>query len=189
MGDHGLDLGIVGIRRRLGRSQNQLVIENIQALVFHGAHVEIGHRNDIENVEIIFAQKYLFIPDHRALQRIHGIASARLASVLDINPQRDFPAGHRGKISMDGSQISPDESKEITRLGVRIFPDGEMPVGARNIAFGGAIAIAEQHRRFGFVRLQAQLVARKHIGPVQKIGNAPETFCFALRAIGRAGAE
>jgi len=66
--DHGFNIGIVLICRRFRISQNIFVIEDVEALVLHGPHVEIGHGNDIEDVEVIFAPEHLFIPAHGSLQ-------------------------------------------------------------------------------------------------------------------------
>src|SRR6202171_1988180 len=44
--DDGFDAGIIAVGRGFGRSQDVLVVENIEALVLHRAHVEI--RNGAE---------------------------------------------------------------------------------------------------------------------------------------------
>ena len=88
MGNHRLDTLVIAIRRGFGRGQNKLVVENIEALVFHRAHVEIGDGDNVENVEIIFAAVGCLVPAHRAFQRIHGVAGQRLAAMLDINAKR-----------------------------------------------------------------------------------------------------
>ena len=41
----------------------------------------------------------------------------------------------------------------------------------------------KQHRRFLGVRLDAHAELRKHVGPVEVVGDAPEAFGLALRAI------
>ena len=70
---------------------------------------------------------------------------------------------------------------------MRIVPDREMPA-ARQIAALDQIAVGEQHRRFGFVGLDARGVDRHHVRPVGEIGDAAEAFRLALRAIGAARA-
>ena len=46
------------------------------------------------------------------------------------------------------------------------------------------VAVGQQHRRFGFVGLDARGVDRHHVGPVREIGDAAKAFRLALRAIG-----
>ena len=46
-------------------SQDQLGIKNIEALVFHRAHVEVAHSDEIELIEVVFQAKGLFIPSLR----------------------------------------------------------------------------------------------------------------------------
>ena len=68
---------------------------------------------------------------------------------------------------------------------MRIVPDREMAAAGKRAAFD-QIAVGQQHRRFGFVRFDPRRVDRHHVGPVREIGDAAETFGFALRAIGTA---
>ena len=66
---------------------------------------------------------------------------------------------------------------------MRIVPDGEMPVGARDRARLDRIAVAEQDRRFVAVRLDARGVDGEHVRPVEEIGDAAKAFGLALRAV------
>ena len=47
-------------------------IEDIEAFVFHRAHVEVINRDDIEDIKVVFAAIYLFIPCHRRFERFHA---------------------------------------------------------------------------------------------------------------------
>ena len=67
--DDRLDMRIVGVGRGLGRGQHVLVVEDVEALVLHRAHVEVGDGDDHEDVEIVFAAERLLVPAHRALER------------------------------------------------------------------------------------------------------------------------
>ena len=42
--DHALDRGVVAVARRVGSRQHELVVEDIEALVLHRAHVEVADR-------------------------------------------------------------------------------------------------------------------------------------------------
>ena len=59
-----VDKGEISIRRRILASQNKLGVENIEALVFHGAAIEITDRNDHVMIQIAFETKGFFIPAH-----------------------------------------------------------------------------------------------------------------------------
>ena len=74
--DDRLDVGVVGVGRGLGQGEHVLVVEDVEALVLHRAHVEVGHGDDVEHVEVVFAAEGLLVPAHRALQRVHRIARA-----------------------------------------------------------------------------------------------------------------
>ena len=55
MRDHRLDMRVIGVGRGRGRGEDIFVVEDVEALVLHRAHVEVGDGDDIEHVEIIFA--------------------------------------------------------------------------------------------------------------------------------------
>ena len=88
MGDDALDMGEVVVGRRVEVGQDVLVVEDVEALVLHRPHVEVRHRHDHEDVEIVFAAEGGLVPAHRPLQRIHRIGAARLLAVLAIDAQR-----------------------------------------------------------------------------------------------------
>ena len=54
-----LDIGVIDIGRGLRQGENIFVVEYVESLVLHRAHVEVGHGDDIEDVEIIFASEGL----------------------------------------------------------------------------------------------------------------------------------
>ena len=62
MADDGFDVGVILIGRNTGVGQYVTGIENVQALVFHRAHVEVADGNDHETVEIEFQSETGFIP-------------------------------------------------------------------------------------------------------------------------------
>ena len=68
MADHGLNGLVVCVRggRRIGKHIGR--IENVQALVFHGAHVEVARGHNHEPVKVQFEPKALFIPAHGSLE-------------------------------------------------------------------------------------------------------------------------
>jgi len=67
MGNDGFDSGIFIVGSRIGPGENELVIENVEALILHCAHIEIADRDNDENVQVIFEPEAFFIPTHGAL--------------------------------------------------------------------------------------------------------------------------
>ncbi len=187
MRDHRLDAGIIGVGRGLRRSQHVFVVEDVEALVLHRPHVEVGDGDDHENIEIVFAAEALLVPAHGALERVHGIAAAALLAGLDIDAQRDVAPGHGAEFVFDVGELAADQRKQIGGLLERVVPGGEV-AAAGQIARIDKVAVRQQHRRFGFVGLDARGVDRHHVGAVGEVGDAAEALGLALRAVIAAGA-
>ena len=187
VGDYALDMRIVDVCGGARQGKDIFVIENVQSLVFHRAHVEVGHGDDVEDVEIILAAKYLFIPAHGPFQRVHRVGRARLLAMLDIDAELHGAARLRPETVMDRTKITADEREEITGLGVGIVPDRIMACGVGEISGIEQVAIAKQHGRFRLVGFDARGENTQHIGAIEEIGDAPESLRFALGAIGRSG--
>ena len=94
---------------------------------------------------------------------------------------------HGGEVVLDHAELAADQREQIGRLRPRVVPDREVPA-ARQVAVLDQIAVRQQHRRFGFVRLDAGGVDRHHVGTIGEIGDAAEAFGLALRAVGAGGA-
>ena len=181
--DDRLDIGVVRIGRRLGRGQDVFVVEDVEALVLHRAHVEVGHGDDVEHVEIVFAAEDLLVPAHGALERIERVVGAVFLAGLDIDGELDL-APARGREGLgDAAEAAADEGEEIGGLGVRVVPDGVMPVRAFDGAALDQVAVAEKDRRLVAVGLDARGVDAEHVGTVEEIGDAAEALGLALGAV------
>ncbi len=66
VGNDGFDALIGRIGRGIRSRQNGRGIEDVEALVFHGAHVEIFDRHDHEDVQIVLPTELLLVPGHGA---------------------------------------------------------------------------------------------------------------------------
>ena len=180
--DDGFDRDEVVVGRGRRRGQHVFVVEDVEALVLHRAHVEVGHRDDHEHVEIVFAAERLLVPAHGALERIHGVAGAVFLAGLDIDAERDLAAGRGDEAVLDVAELAADQREQIGGLRPGIVPDREM-AAAGQIAALAQIAVGEQHRRFGLVGLDARGEDRHHVGTVGIIGDAAEAFGLALGAV------
>ena len=76
MRHHAFDAGIIIVGGGLRRGQQHLVVEDVEAFVFHRPHVEGTHRHDHEDVQVVFPAIGLFVPLHRPLEGAHGIGGA-----------------------------------------------------------------------------------------------------------------
>ncbi len=182
--DHPFDVGVVVVGRGLLRGEDIFVVENVEALVLHRPHIEIGHSDDVEDVEIILASIDLLVPRHGALERVHRIMGALLAAGLDIDGKRHIPSGGGDEGIGNMAKIACDQREQIARLPVRIGPD--RPVAARNVGFACAfeVSIGEQNRRLGAIRFETHAIGRKHVRTIEKIGNAAKALRLALGAVG-----
>ena len=94
MRHNGFDALIGFIRRGIRGREYTGGVENIQALVFHGTHVEVFYGNDHKDVEIVLPAKPLFVPAHGTLEYVHGVATLSNIVGFGKNLQLDLSARH-----------------------------------------------------------------------------------------------
>ena len=82
------------ICRALFRRQHQARIKNVQRLVFHRAHVEVVHGDDVEQIQIVLQTKAILVPLHRSLQACHGEIASIDVLCLRVNLERHFATTH-----------------------------------------------------------------------------------------------
>ena len=186
MGDHAFNAGVIIIRRGFGARQQQLVVEDVQALVLHRAEIEGGDRDDHEDVEIVFAAIFFFVPFHRALERIHRVSGFGLVAVLDEDAQIHLAPAHGDEFVLQHAQIARHQREQITGFRERIVPHHEM-ASARQIALFNRVAVRQQHRIFRLVGFDAGGEHGQIVRPVEEIGDAAEAFSLALGAENTAG--
>ena len=122
MADDGFDGFEVCIRRGLGVSQDQRRVEDVEAFVFHRAEIKIAYGDDVEEIEIVFSLEDVFVPFHRALQRVHGVECAAGIAFVDIDAEIDFAAALGGEAVVDRLVAAGAEREEVRGLRVRIDP-------------------------------------------------------------------
>ena len=137
-----------------GDASTYLSLKMLRPLFSIAPMLKSGHGDDHEDVEVVFAPEGLLVPAHGALERVHRVVGAALLAVLDVDFQRDLAAGHGGEDVLDHAEVAADQREQVARLGEGIVPHREMaPAG--KIAGLDEIAVGEQHRRLGLVRLDA----------------------------------
>ena len=106
----------------LGRGQDQAVVEDVEALVLHRPHVEVGHGDDVEHVEVVLAPEALLVPAHGALERIHRPGAAVLLAGLHVDAQVHLAPRRGGEVGGEGGQVAADQREQVAGLGMRIAP-------------------------------------------------------------------
>ena len=181
MRNHTLNPVEIGVGCGVGIGQNVFRVEDVEALVFHRAHVEVADRNDVEHVEIVFAAECLLVPLHRFDQRAHCVAGAVEIAFADIDRQFDFAARHGGETVVIGDQIARHKREQIGWLGPWIVPFG--PVRAiLAAALCDLVAIGKQHGKRCLRSGHPYRIGRQDIGPVGEESDPAETLCLALGA-------
>ena len=183
MRDHPLDRGEIRVSGGLGRGQDQRVVEDVEALVLHGPHVEVRHGDDVEHVEIVLPAKALLVPAHAALEGIHRPGAALLLAGLHVDAQIHLaPRGGR-EVGGVGGKIAADERKQVAGLGVGVAPYGIVPLSPVERAAFLGVAVGKQHRSLVAVGLDADGIGGEHVRPIQEVGDAPKPLGLALRAV------
>ena len=179
MRDNGLNALEREVGGRLLAGQNAGRVEDIQALVFHGAHIEVVHSDDHEDVEIVFATIDFLIPAHGSLEGIHGMLAFGSVPGLNVDAQINIPTGTGFEGILFFDQIACYQGKEVTGFGERIFPSDEV-ASILKIASLHVVAVGQQHRATGLIRFNTGAVTSHHVRSIRKIGDTAEAFRFTL---------
>mmetsp|Transcript_7593 Transcript_7593/g.46753 ORF Transcript_7593/g.46753 Transcript_7593/m.46753 type:complete len:207 (-) Transcript_7593:668-1288(-) len=140
MPDNTFDSFVVHVCCRLGCAEDVLGIEDVQALVLHGSHVEIIHCNNIEQVQIVFQTKAFLIPLHGFDQGIHCMLCLICIVSLGPNSKRDFLSIHCDECFFFGNKIPGHEREQVAWFFEGIFPDRKV-FSSFELAFFHKVAI------------------------------------------------
>ena len=140
MRDDRLDIGEIGVGGRHPVGQHVFVVEDVEALVLHGPHIEVGHGDDVEHVEVVFEPEHLLVPAHRPFQRIHCVGGPCLLAMLDINAELHRASRHGGEGVANLAEIPGHQREQVGRLREGVVPLGEMPAFGK-LARGLKIAV------------------------------------------------
>ncbi len=177
--DHRFDGGVVVVCCDAFVGQHVLGVEDVQALVFHRAHVEVADGDDHEAIQIQLQTKALFVPAYAVFQRFHGVLGLIQVAVLDPDLQQDLATGGEFEFFFLTHQVAGHQGEQIGGLFEWVFPLGVMAPVAQ-VAFFDQIAVGQQHREARLVGAQHNGVLGHDVGPVGEVGDLAETFGFAL---------
>ena len=187
VGDDRLDALETHVRGDIGVGEHARGVEHIEALILHGAHVEIIHRDDVVEVEVVLKAVHLLVPPHRRLERAHGVITVTEVFLFHPDVEIHHPARAGGKDVTHGLQVAGDHGEQIRRFGEGVVPHHPVPAVIQ-ILLADFIAVAEQHRALGAIRLKCDAEDRQHVRAIGKVGDLSEPFRLALGAIGALGA-
>ena len=81
------DVEVIVVGCNPGVCKHVARIEQVEALVLHGAHVEVAHRDDHVAIQVELEAKSRFVPADRLLERCHGMCSLIEVARFDPNLQ------------------------------------------------------------------------------------------------------
>ena len=90
MRDHSIQEHEITVGRNVGPGEDVLRVEDVQALVLHGPHVEVSDGDDHVLIQVKFQPEAFFVPGHRTFECFHREAGLVKFSRLDINRQGNF---------------------------------------------------------------------------------------------------
>ncbi len=122
VGDDAVDVLEIDVGRDIAARQHVLRVEDVEALVLHGAHVEIADGDDHVMVEIAFEAEAFLVPVHRFLQGFHGVRALVELARLDVDGELHLAAGGGGEAVEQAVQLAGDDGEQVGRLLERVGP-------------------------------------------------------------------
>ena len=122
MADNALNGIEILIGGSLRTGQHTSRIEDIEAFVFHRAHVEVINGDDHEHIKIVFTSVGFFIPFHRLFQRVQRVVTFMLVFRVHINSERHFAAAQGCIFVLLHVEIAGNQCEQVTGFGMRIMP-------------------------------------------------------------------
>ncbi len=144
VGDHRLDALIVAVGRGIRAGQHVFGVEDVEPLVLHRPHVEIGDGGDVEHVEVVFQAEHLLVPCHRLLEAVHRVAAGILVAVAHPDREIHRAAGPGREAVAHRHQIARHQREQVAGLRVRVVPARPMTAVLATAAADG-VAVGEQH--------------------------------------------
>ena len=179
MADHCLDGLVVRISgsRRIGKHIGR--VKDVQALVFHGAHVEVPRGDDHEPVEVQLKPEAPFIPAHGSLERFHGPGGLAFGSRVAVHLQQHLAPAASGHPVLPAGERARYQGKKVAGLGERIVPH-RFVVAVSKVALSHQVAVGQQHGKTAAVCAQRNPVCGHDVRPVGEPADAAKPLGFAL---------
>mmetsp|Transcript_30617 Transcript_30617/g.51574 ORF Transcript_30617/g.51574 Transcript_30617/m.51574 type:complete len:337 (+) Transcript_30617:1478-2488(+) len=178
---HRLDLIVVGVGGSCRGGQHELGVEHVERFVLHGAHVEVVHRHNVEQVQVVLQPVGVLVPLHGLLEGGHGVGALVDVVLLRENAQ-DHRAPAHGLVGvLDVGQVTGHQRKQVARLDEGILPHRKM-LAALQVAGVRQVAVAQEDGVLGLVAGDAGSEGGHHIRAVRIVRDVAEALRLALCA-------
>ncbi len=167
----------VGGGGRLG--QHVLGVEDVQALVFHGAGVEVAGGHHHEALQVQRQAEAGLVPQHGVDQRAQGVLGLVQVARAHVDLQQVLGAGARRDALLARHQLAGHQREQVAGLLVRVVPGGVVAAIVQ-VAAGHQVAVGQQHRPARLVGAQGDGVDGHHVRAVQEVGDAAKALRLAL---------
>ena len=122
MTDHPGDRLIILVSGCFRKCKDVTGIEDIEALVFHGPHIEILDRNNVETIKVILPAIAQFVPPHCLYQCIQRVTALSEVSFNSVDSQSNIPTTCGCETILDKPQISCNQCEQVAGFRVRVVP-------------------------------------------------------------------
>ena len=182
VGDDPLDARVVRVGGGLRPGQDTGGVEQVQALVLHGPHVEMAHGHDHVDIQIVLQAEALLVPAHGLFQGGHGVGALVPVPGLHVEPQVHLPARGGGVAVLQADQVPRHQGEQVAGFLVGIVP--AHPVAAAGgLALRHQVSVGQEHRKGRLVRLDGGDEGGHHVRPVQIVCDAAKAFGLALGTV------
>ena len=177
--DDGFDARVVGVGGGFGTGEYVFGVEDVEALVFHRAHVEVGYGDDHVAVEVEFQAKAFFVPAQGVDERVERVSGT--VEIAFFHPDLKQYFTTRGGLdpAIQRHQLCGHQGEKVGRFREGVFPARRVPAIGKRDGFD-QVSIGEQYRALAAFRFDGHDVARHDVGAVGKVGDAAEALGFAL---------
>ena len=177
--DDALNAQVVAVGRDLGVRERAARIEDVEALIFHRAEVEVVRRDDLEVVEVELKPPARLIPADGALEAFKRVFG--LVEILRINPDGKIHRAAVLEAELRGArdELAGDERKEVAGLRERVDV-GDFAAAVLKHAVFGQIAVREHDGEVLRGAADDGCVAGENVRTVLEECDAAEALGFAL---------
>ena len=136
---HRLDVGKVGVGGGGRVGQHVLGVEDVEAFVLHGPHVEVAGGHNHEALQVQRQAKAGFVPGHAGHEGVHGVFGLVQVARAHVHLQQVFGAAARDNALLALHQQARHQRKQVAGLFVRVHPLGKVAALVARAAQGAAV--------------------------------------------------
>ncbi len=177
---HAFNVAVVGVGGCSGAGEHKFRVEDVQALVFHGPHVEVGGRHNHEAIQIEWEPKAGLVPGDACDQRLHGVLGFVEVARPHVNLKHVGLAGAVQNRLFATHQHAGHQGKQVTRLFERVMPSRKVTAIVQQ-TLRLQVAIAQQNGEFLSIGFERDGEGGHHVRSILEIGDATKALGLALR--------